>query len=126
MRDISPPTHAGESDQYYFWAQLMRLVGVIVEVPAEDAAITALGITAHLSPRIVLHPSCCVFPSELRSVFPTPRDVCISQVSSLVMKGEVMVGSLMLDGSLRLTANEGSPLLCTFHLSDPVTNFGRE
>ena len=115
----------GESDQYFIWAQLLRLIGVMVETPSEDSAITALGITAHLSPCIILHPSCCVFPSELRAIFPTPADVCISQVSSLVMKGEIFVESLVLDGALRLTANEGSPLFCRFHLSDPITNFGK-
>jgi hypothetical protein len=102
----------------------MRLAGVTVETPQPDAGITALGLTAHLSPRIVLSPSCCVFPSELRTVFPDPAQVCISQASSLVLQGQVVVGSMMLDGALRLTANEGNTLMCVFHLSDPIMNFG--
>lgn len=117
----SPP---GESDQYFLWAELMRRAGILVEPPPPEAATTALGITAQLTPRVVLLPSCCVFPCELKRVFPNPMDVCISHVSSLVLNGLVSVTSLVLDGSLRLHANEGSSLQCTFHLSDPITNFG--
>ena len=117
--------HPGESDQYNIWVQLLRRAGVIIEEPSPDTATTALGLTAQLTPRIVLHPSCCVFPCELRKIFPSPRDICISQVSSLVMKGEITLESLVLDGSLRLTANMGSSLHCNFYLSEPITNFGK-
>lgn len=115
---------SGESDQYYIWAQLMRLAGVYVEPAPATSATTALGLTAALTPRVVVHPSCCVFPCELKKVFPSPVDVCVSHTSSLVMKGDVVVGSMMLDGALRLTANVGSTLLCAFHLSDPIVNHG--
>jgi hypothetical protein len=67
-----------------------------------------------------------VFPCELKRVFPVPSDICISKISSLIIKGQVTVNSLVLDGSLRLHANEGSSLFCTFHLSNPVTNFGTQ
>jgi hypothetical protein len=116
----------GESDQYFVWAELMRLSGILVEPAPPEYATTALGITAQLTPRIVLHPSCCVFPCELKRVFPVPSDICISKISSLIIKGQVTVNSLVLDGSLRLHANEGSSLFCTFHLSNPVTNFGTQ
>mmetsp|Transcript_19014 Transcript_19014/g.35432 ORF Transcript_19014/g.35432 Transcript_19014/m.35432 type:complete len:718 (+) Transcript_19014:93-2246(+) len=121
-----PPSSAisGESDQYFIWAELMRLSGILVEPPPPEAATTALGITAQLTPRIVLHPTCCVFPCELKKVFPHPEDICISHISSLVLKGEVVVNSLVLDGSLRLYANVRSSLTCTFYLSNPVTNHG--
>lgn len=99
---------AGESDQYFASAELLRKLGANVESAAPS---TFLGLTGVLGPRIVLDPSFSLFPGELASRFPAPSDVSISSRSTLVIQGEVVVHSLRLDGSLRLIAPIGSRLI---------------
>lgn len=97
-----------ESDIYMVAVELLRLLGVhISKGPSESF----LGISAPLSPRVVLHPSFALFNFELAVRFPHPTKVSISRRSSLVVKGDVIIESLTLDGSLRLEAVVGSTLI---------------
>ena len=97
-----------ESDQYFVFAELMRVLGANVEAGPSE---TFLGISAPLSPKIVFHPSFAIFPSEVAARMPYPRKVKLSSKSSLIIEGNVTLESLDLDGALRLVAPPGSTLI---------------
>jgi UDP-sugar pyrophosphorylase len=97
-----------ESDQYCAFAQLLRTLGAKVDAGPAD---TFLGIAAPLSPQIVFHPSFAIFFSEIAARVPYPAKVSISRRSSLVVKGNVIIESLSLDGALKLSAPAGSTLI---------------
>lgn len=97
-----------ESDQYFVFAELLRVLGAAVEAGPPE---TYLGLSAPLSPKIVFHPSFAVFPSEIAARIPYPRKIKISGKSSLVVEGNVTLESLDLDGALRLVAPPGSTLI---------------
>lgn len=69
------------------------------------------GISFIPSPRIIIHPSCALFPSDYKDRFPFPNLVSISDRSSLVIKGNVDIISLKLDGALKLIALPGTKLI---------------
>ena len=64
-----------------------------------------LDIPACPGPRIVFHSSFAVFPHEIAQRFNNgnAKDVVISPTSTLVLKGNVDVRSLRLDGSLSIS-----------------------
>ena len=77
----------------------------------DSAPVQSFGdIPAIPGPRIIFHPSFAVFPSEIALHFPKPDRVFISSTSTLVIKGNVIVYSLHLDGALRLEAAPGTRL----------------
>jgi len=97
-----------ESDQYYAKAQMLRLLGCnIVSAPP----VTFCGISAHQGPRIVIDPMTALFPGELTSLFPFPKNVSISPTSVLTIEGDVIIESLNLDGALILCAEPGTRII---------------
>jgi len=97
-----------ESDQYFCKAEMLRLLGVNAPVGPESKF---QGIAACSGPRIVIDPSTAVFFSDLKQVFPTPSHVSISERSTLVLSGDVVVESLWLDGRLRIEAEKGKRII---------------
>jgi UDP-sugar pyrophosphorylase len=89
----------GEADQYFLWRQLLRKLGCEV---AEGPPLTLQGITGTLCPQVSLHPSFVLFPLELGSRFPQPSEVSLTSRSSLIVKGDVVVEGLHLDGACRI------------------------
>ena len=100
--------YTSECDQYNATAELLRGLGVAVATGEQQ---TFLSVSAIPSPRIVIDPSTALFVSQFRAVFPSPSDVKISQNSTLIIEGDVVVASLNLDGALRLTAVPGTRLI---------------
>ena len=97
-----------ESDQYFSKAEMLRQIGVNVPRGPDR---TFLGITAAGGARIVLDPSTATFFSELKTVFPYPSSVTISERSTLIVTGDVVIESLYLDGRLRIAALPGTRIL---------------
>jgi UDP-sugar pyrophosphorylase len=97
--------YTAECDQYRVYAQLLRCMGAKVE---EESVKTVLGIPGVPGPRLVVAPSTAVFPHEFTKVFPNPSNIQISARSSLVLKGDVEVNSLQLDGGLQVSAELNS------------------
>lgn len=100
--------YTAECEQYFVFAEMLRRLQCHVEA-AEQLCIN--GITASPSPRIVVHPSCAIFPHEMALIFPEPGSVRISARSSLVLKGNVSVQQLNLDGALLVDAPNQSKIL---------------
>ena len=98
----------GESDQYFFWAELLRLAGAVV---VQEPAVSFLGLTGSLGPRLVFHPSFVLFPGELKARFPNPQQIEITGRSTLIITGNVTIESLHLDGALKLEAKQGTHLV---------------
>jgi UDP-sugar pyrophosphorylase len=96
-----------ESDQYYVFSELLRRIGATVP---SAAAISIRGISAIPAPRIVIKPSTAVFASELLSVFPSPSKLNMTSSSTLIIDGDVVVKTLVLDGALKLCAGAGARL----------------
>jgi len=87
----------GESDQYFVWAELLRKIGA--EVGCEPP-LTFLGLSGSLGPRVVFHPSFCLFPSELKTRFPNPEQIEMTGRSSLIVIGNVTIESSAFGWSL--------------------------
>lgn len=111
--------YTAEADQYQVFAQLLRCLGAQVE---EGPEVTILGVVAKPAPRIVIHPSCALFPHELAQRFPLPGQLSITSRSSLMLQGDVIVEMLRLDGSLQVAAAEGSQVV--LRIADEVRNVG--
>ena len=97
-----------ESDQYMCKAEMLRQIGAAVPRGSDRSF---LGITANAGPRVVIDPSTAIFFSELKSVFPSPSNVSLTDRSTLVLSGDVVVESLSLDGRLRVAAPRGTKIV---------------
>lgn len=104
-----------ESDQYYAYAQILRLLSIRVVSAAPE---TFMNITAVPGPRVVLDPSFAILMSDIKSRFPTPDKISISSTSTLIVKGDVVIHSLLLDGSVTFIAVPGSRLIVRCNDSD--------
>ncbi|KAJ1410383.1 udp-n-acetylglucosamine diphosphorylase, partial [Ochromonadaceae sp. CCMP2298] len=100
--------YTAECDQYFVFAELLRRMGAKIGIPAP---LTVLGITARAAPRIVLHPGFAMYAHEIEEKFPNPERVVLTANSTLVVEGGVVVQSLYLDGSLKVTAAHGSAII---------------
>lgn len=97
-----------ESDQYTCQAQFLRALGCqLAQAPGPEVF---LQIPATPGPRILVHPTSAIFLSELKSIVPTPGNV-ISANSTLIVKGDVVIERLDLDGALTLIAAPGTRLI---------------
>jgi UDP-sugar pyrophosphorylase len=99
---------SAESGLHYAQAQMLRILGVKC---AKAPPVTFRGVTASGGPMIVIKPSTAIFMSELRGVFPIPHQVTISQRSSLILDGDVIVEELNLDGALEVKAVPGTKVI---------------
>ena len=97
-----------ESDQYWCKAEMLRQLGANV-TPGPDK--TFLGISAAGGARIVVDPTTASFFTELKVVFPSPSSITISDRSTLLLSGDVVVESLNLDGRLRIAALPGTKII---------------
>ena len=98
----------GEADQYGAIAQILRSVGCSVGKP-NPMVFNGISITP--GPDLVLKPSFVTFPSEYTRRFPNPKQIKISDRSSLVITGEgdfVSIESLNLDGALEIHCEPGA------------------
>lgn len=100
--------YTAECDQYGVFVQLLSAMGASI---APAAPYTVLGITASPGPRLIFDPSFVLFPCELAKRFPRPDRVRITARSTLVVEGDVLFEALLLNGSLRAIAGEGSKLI---------------
>jgi UDP-sugar pyrophosphorylase len=112
-----------ESDQYSVFAKMLRGIGATVE---EGEAQNYLGISGVISPRIVFHPSFVLFPHEMRSRFPNPSAIYISNRSTLVIAGDVTIEALSLDGSLSIGAASYTSLVVNIPAEKKIVNAGHE
>ncbi|EPY20784.1 UDP-sugar pyrophosphorylase [Strigomonas culicis] len=72
-------------------------------------------VRACLLPNVVLDPAALPLAS-LRRMFPHPQQVCITERSTLIVEGHVVIESLHLDGALRVVGpakGSGPPLVLT-------------
>ena len=113
--------YTAESDQYQLPVKLLQNLGCHIENETQKSY---SDITAVPGPRVVFHPSFSVFPSELKTRFPTPENVFISKTSTLIIKGDVIVYSLRLNGALKLTASPGTKLYVYSENDYEIVNAG--
>lgn len=93
---------SGEADQYNALVKILKSIGCKVE---SAAATTFAGIAVVPGPAIVIKPSTACCPGEYTKVFPNPANIKISERSTLVLRGDVVVESLDLDGCLIVDAD---------------------
>ena len=114
----------GESDHYLYWVHLLNRMGASVAI---GPSMTVCGITCSLSPQLVFDPSFAVFPMEVPQRFPAPENIRISSRSSLVIRGNVIVESLCLDGALVLcNLSNTHTLVIRGDVNTPIINDGYE
>lgn len=122
FQNSAPPAcaYTAESDSYFVGAELLRRLGANLPPAGEQEV---LGIPYSPGPRVVLHPSFAVFPHEVAArFFGDASRVKLSSTSTLVLKGDVEVKSLALDGSLSVEAPPGTSV-CVY-AGRGVTNGG--
>ena len=85
-----------EADQYFYAGELLRQLGA--SVPRTPVSIFQ-GVPVSLGPKIVFSPSFALFPCEVKSRFPTPEFISLTQSSSLIIEGNVTIESIKLDVS---------------------------
>jgi UDP-sugar pyrophosphorylase len=104
-----PPHSAagGECDQLGAAARSLRLCGCQVGEPQQ---VVFAGTQLHLWPRVVLSPHTAATFTELkeRVVRPSEQGVSLSSRSVLILRGDVVLRSLSLDGTLIVTAAPGA------------------
>jgi UDP-sugar pyrophosphorylase len=98
---------AGECDMYGTVCRSLRMAGASV---ADPTAVTFAGTPLELWPRVVLSPGTAATLVELkeRVVKPTGAGVRVSARSCLVLRGDVILEELELDGTLVITAAPGA------------------
>lgn len=95
----------GEADQYAAVRKIMRSIGcAVVDAPE----VTFNDISVIPGPEIVVKPSFAVCPAEYKCRFPQPSKIKISERSSLVLGGNIVIESLELDGALVIECEEGA------------------
>ncbi|KAH9252273.1 hypothetical protein BASA81_009875 [Batrachochytrium salamandrivorans] len=112
-----------EGDFYHTNRLLLAMTGVQIKTHNLNKR-RFLNIPFEEGTRVVLLPSFALTMAEMRSRFPTPHLVTISDRSSLIIEGDVIIHELNLDGHLKLTATGlGSRLII---VSLHVQNAGTE
>lgn len=117
----SASAYTAECEQYRVFAEMLRRLGASVEV---GESLNFLGISGTPSPRIVFHPSFALFPHEVAEKVRNARAVAISGRSTLVVRGDVYIDGLSLDGSLLIDAVPNSSIIV--NASKTVFNKGHE
>ncbi|CAK9030141.1 UDP-sugar pyrophosphorylase (UDP-galactose/glucose pyrophosphorylase) (UGGPase) [Durusdinium trenchii] len=101
---------SGENDIYHNNRLLLSMTGVNVKTTNLDNE-SFLGLPVPVAAKVVLTPAFGVTVKEIRDRFPSPDKVSISERSSLVLDGDIVVESLDLDGDLRITAAPGAKVV---------------
>jgi len=121
---------SGESDYYALNRKVMASFGVKIAPYAsagEGGSIATRefspGIPMKMGAAVVLMPSFGTTVAELRSRFPSPASVNISDKSSLILDGDISIEQLELNGSLSIRAAPGSKVVVK---SLSVSNSGNE
>jgi len=101
---------AGECDMYGTACRSLRLAGAEV---ADPTPVTFAGTQLQLWPRVVLSPATAATLVELRErvVRPAGDGVRLSARSALVLRGDVRLEELSLDGALVITAAPGAHVI---------------
>jgi len=104
-----PPACAlsAEADQYHHCSELLRWAGCQVEKQSRPEAWGGVTVE-NLRPAVVLLPSFATSLAELRTRLPCPSFVSVSERSTLVLEGHVVVKSLKLDGGLVIKCGPGA------------------
>ena len=100
---------SGESDIYTLHRRLLASFGVQVDPAPSIAEFAGIPVTA--GAQVVLKPSFGCTVQELKSRFPSPDQVLISDRSTLIIEGDVVVESLELDGALVIVAEPGKKVV---------------
>lgn len=95
---------SAEADQYAVSRRMLQSIGVQIEDSIEE---TFNGISAVMGPAVVLKPDFATCRTELLTRFPDPTAVRISKRSTLIVRGNVTIESLDLDGTLVIDVDEG-------------------
>lgn len=108
QKGTHPATAAsGEADQYAAVRQIMTKIGCKIEEASEE---TYCGIKVVPGPAIVLKPNFVACPGDYGKRFPSPENVKISAKSTLIVRGDVTIESLDLDGTLVIDVVDGKSL----------------
>eukprot|EP01038_Epipyxis_sp_PR26KG_P014423 gene14423-19354_t len=100
--------YTAECDQYFVFAEMLRRLGArITPLPVQPI----LEIKGSIGPKIVFHPSFALFPHEVINKVPYPSKIEISPRSTLVITGDVILNDIRLDGSLAVSAVEGTRMI---------------
>eukprot|EP00301_Raphidiophrys_heterophryoidea_P009043 c13349_g1_i1.p1 GENE.c13349_g1_i1~~c13349_g1_i1.p1 ORF type:complete len:617 (-),score=184.27 c13349_g1_i1:65-1855(-) len=106
---IAESASSGEADIYYVSRRVLADHGVKVAV--EGSKTTYAGVAVSEGAHVVLGPSFACTLAEIRQRFPQPSSVSISDKSTLVLEGDVVVESLELDGTLIVRAQQGAQVV---------------
>lgn len=101
---------SGEVDVYATNRLILAMAGVQIKT-AEFKTVAFLGLPFQMGAKVVLGPNFGTTLKEIRDRFPTPEQVSITERSSLVLDGDIVVESLELDGDLRITALPGAKII---------------
>lgn len=97
----------GEASAYYFGRRVLSSHGV--KVTDSGPLVEYGGIPTMTGSKVVITPRFGTTSAEIRSKFPSPENVSISDRSSLVLDGaNITVRSLTLDGALVVRAIDGA------------------
>uniref|UniRef100_A0A7S0DLK5 UTP-monosaccharide-1-phosphate uridylyltransferase n=2 Tax=Amorphochlora amoebiformis TaxID=1561963 RepID=A0A7S0DLK5_9EUKA len=102
---------SGEADYYRVNRMLLHSLGVKVEV--DSATDVFSGIEVKSGARIVFTPRFASCINDLRSKFPNPSKIEISNRSTLVLDAKnLTIHTLCLDGALKIIATDASNVQC--------------
>eukprot|EP00511_Aplanochytrium_stocchinoi_P006382 CAMPEP_0204824954 /NCGR_PEP_ID=MMETSP1346-20131115/2933_1 /ASSEMBLY_ACC=CAM_ASM_000771 /TAXON_ID=215587 /ORGANISM="Aplanochytrium stocchinoi, Strain GSBS06" /LENGTH=285 /DNA_ID=CAMNT_0051952399 /DNA_START=200 /DNA_END=1057 /DNA_ORIENTATION=+ len=99
-----------ESDIYGSNRRILSLCGCDIKT-ADLPSKTYAGIPIPVGARVVLCPSFGTTLEEITKRFPTPHDVTITETSSIVLDGDIVIHKLYLNGDLRIRAAAGAKVV---------------
>lgn len=107
---VAESAASGESDLYYYNRRLLGLHPERkVHINVEGSQQVFAGVPVQVGARIVFHPSFATTTSEILGRI--KGDVRISDRSTLVVKGDVVIENLELDGALIINAEDGAQVV---------------
>lgn len=95
---------SGESDLFTCNCRVLRMLGVQVEAPLKA---TFNGIEVEIDARVVWSPQWALGFVDVEARLPQPAKVKISQRSTLILDGDIIIEELVLDGALVIVARPG-------------------
>jgi len=101
---------SSESELYDSNRRILALCGCRIKT-ADLLSKSFAGIPMPLGAKVVLCPRFGSTIREVRDRFPSPSDVFISETSSIVLDGDIVIQKLHLDGDLRVRAAPGAKVV---------------